>query len=76
MGIIGGVLRQSPPLAFICHMVISKCGGRGQPESSVAWLRDLLVYLALLSSGWGLRSQVTFLTVTIHILVMTENMVE
>lgn len=34
VGIIGGFLRESPPLALICHVVISKCF-RGQPESHV-----------------------------------------
>lgn len=35
VGIIAGFLRESPPLALICHMVISKCWFRGQPESDV-----------------------------------------
>lgn len=54
-----------------CHMV-SKCQGRGWPESRVPWIRDLLIYLASLPF-W---SQVIFLTIAMRIMLVIGNMGE
>lgn len=70
-----GHSKKSPSPPSTGHRVVRKRGSRSQPESSVAGLRDMLIYLALPPPWWWPRSQVLFLT-TIPIMVFTGNRVE
>lgn len=55
---------QGEPPSLIRDGVIIKCGGRGQPESSVLWLESLFGFAAFLEALQWL----VFPTIPIHVM--------
>lgn len=57
---------QGEPPSLIRDGVIIKCGGRGQPESSVLWLESLFGFAAFLEALQWL----VFPTIPIHVMAI------